>query len=908
MSGGPSALILEGEAGIGKTTVWFAAIDRARQRGFTVLSARAAEAESVLAYAGLADVLGNVDAAAWAALPAPQTRALERVLSHSHDVSHETDQRAVAAGFCSLIDSLAGHAPVLLAIDDLQWLDPSSVHAVAFAARRLTARVGVLATERIDPASGSACSWLQLPRPEALERVKVGPLSLGGLSAVVSDRLGRSVSRPTMVRIAEISGGNPFYALELARAMEVEPAGAATGLPNTLADLVRARVGGLDSDVHEALLAAACMKEPTIDLIAGATDADTEETARLLEDAEDQGLVVIDGHQIRFAHPLLARGVYTGAGRSRRRTLHRRLAGLVEEPELQARHLALASVSADPKTLESLDQAAKIARARGAPAAAAELLDLALGLGGDTPERRIRSAHNHRDAGDLRRSQELLQATVEELDAGRVRAEALSQLAAVRAVDADYQQAVSLLERALNEAENDDALRAQVLVSLSFALLHAGRLTAAVRTVDDAVAAAERAGQPHLLCQALSLRVNVRFLRGDGVDQQCLQRALELEDEHAPVPMTFRPSVHRAMYSSWTGDLQRARDETAAIRQRCIDRGEENDLIHVTFHSFQIELWLGRLDRAEVIADEATQRARQLGGDLAQATALTMRALLFAHVGREDETRADAHAALEASLRCGAQILAVWPITALGLLELSLGNYDSAVTTLSPLIEVLEKTPDAVEICTAPFVADAAEALIQVGRLGQAEALVERLERCGHRLDRARMLAVGGRCRSMLLAAGGHVDAASEAARLALAHHDRLPMPFERARTQLLWGRLQRRQRHRDAAAANIRDALSVFDDLGCALWSVRARAELDRATAVRTEDAAQLTKSERRVAELVASGMSNREVAAALFISPKTVEVNLSRVYRKLGIRSRAGLARRMDAPDGAEQEDPGR
>ncbi|BBX15801.1 AAA family ATPase [Mycolicibacterium duvalii] len=245
----PSALVLEGEAGIGKTTVWFNALDLARQRAFTVLSARTAETESVLAYAGLADLLGTVDVSAWTNLPPAQRLALERVLLHSDDGRHETDRRAVAAGFLSVIEGLAQQAPVLLAVDDLQWLDASSRHAVAFAARRLRGRVAVLVTERIDPAVGSTCAWLQLPRPEDLTRVRVRPLSLGGLTAVVSDRLGRSVSRPKMVRIAEISGGNPFYALELARVMGTGPAGAGAPLPSTLADLVRTRVGSVTSDV-----------------------------------------------------------------------------------------------------------------------------------------------------------------------------------------------------------------------------------------------------------------------------------------------------------------------------------------------------------------------------------------------------------------------------------------------------------------------------------------------------------------------------------------------------------------------------------------------------------------------------------------------------------------------------------
>jgi DNA-binding NarL/FixJ family response regulator len=188
--------------------------------------------------------------------------------------------------------------------------------------------------------------------------------------------------------------------------------------------------------------------------------------------------------------------------------------------------------------------------------------------------------------------------------------------------------------------------------------------------------------------------------------------------------------------------------------------------------------------------------------------------------------------------------------------------------------------------------------MIQLGRLDEAEPLIERLERNGERLDRAWMLAVGGRCRGMLLAARGDVEGAVAAALRAMAEHDRLPMPFERARTQLLVGQLQRRQKQREVASATLREALSVFESLGTPLWAQRARAELDRASGVRTR--AELTASERRVAELAASGVTNREMAATLFISPKTVEANLSRVYRKLNIHSRAELGRIMGRADG--------
>ena len=212
----------------------------------------------------------------------------------------------------------------------------------------------------------------------------------------------------------------------------------------------------------------------------------------------------------------------------------------------------------------------------------------------------------------------------------------------------------------------------------------------------------------------------------------------------------------------------------------------------------------------------------------------------------------------------------------------------------------MQRTFDAIpgtEIMTASFIPDAVEAMISLGRSGEAEPLIEALERNGRRLDRPWMLAVGARCRSMWLAARGDVEAAARMAQRRDGRHDRLPMPFERARTLLLLGQLQRRQRQKERSRATLREALQAFDAMGTPLWANRARAELARAEVVPTDDLA-LTPSERRVAELAASGMTNRDVAAALFISPKTVEANLARIYRKLGIRTRAELGRLIGEP----------
>ena len=892
-------MVAEGEPGIGKTTLCLATVEIAEQRGFRVLSARPAEAESVLAYASLADLLAGVDSSVWTGLPNPQRLAMDRVLLRVEADDLTTDQRAVGAGFLSVVELLAEKAPVLVAIDDLQWLDPSSRNVVAFAARRLSARVGVFGTVRTDPDEGSgAASWLQLPQPDGVHRVQIRPLSLGGLNAVITQRLGRSLSRPTIVRIQEVSGGNPFYALELARAMDGDIRSAEMPMPMTLTELVRARIGSLDESARDVLLAMACHAAPTVELVSRATGMHVDDVVQKLEDVEGKGIVGIDGHRLRFAHPLLSKGFYTDVTPARRRSMHRRLAEIVDELEVKARHLAMAATHGDELTLMSLDEAADMARSRGAPAAAAELLDLAIDLGGGTPERRILSAAHHFDAGEPGRARALLEDTIGRLEPGPRRAEAFSLLALVCSLNDSFDDAAHLLERALAESDQELALRVQILVSLSFALVNAGRAAAAVERVEDAVTSATELGDPHALSQVLSMRVVLHFMRGDGLDTHSMQRALELEDRRADISTAFSPSVQNALLLAWTGDLDRAHEEMLSIRRRCIDQGEESELSFIDFHSVLIHLWRGSMADATLIAEDAIERALQLNGDLPLSVALTVRAAVAAYAGDEQTVRRDAAEALAASNRCGSRRLGEWPVALLGFLDVSLENYKAALTTLEPLLGLLEAVPNSTEIISASYVPDAAEALIHLGRLAEAEPMVEVLERNGQRLDRPWMKAVAARCRGMLLAAQGDLDAASRAVDMAMTEHDRLPMPFERARTQLLAGQLQRRQRHKDQAATTLREALKIFEHLNTRVWADRARAELARA-AVGARRVSSLSPSEQRVAELAASGMTNRDVATALFISPKTVESNLARIYRKLGIHSRAELGRHMGQPD---------
>ena len=895
----PTAVLIEGEPGIGKTTQLHHAAEDARAQGFTVLSASGAVGESVLAYAGLADLLSGVDRSLLAALPAPQRNALDWVLLRSDGMDGPTDQRAVAAAFLTTVNALAERSPVLLVIDDVQWLDPSSVTVLSFAVRRITGPVSVLAAVRTEFGQAPA-NWLQLARPEDLRRVQVPPLSPGDMHTMITKRFERSLSRPALMRIHRLSGGNPFYALELARA----DGGSATAtlLPGGLSDLIQARVGNLEPDVQEVLLAAACATTPSVSLLrtvlGNERDEADDRVIAALELAETRGLVTIDGDHLAFTHPLLARGVLDNATSAQRRTVHRELADAVTEPELRARHLALAAKGADADAVAALDAGAASARTRGAPAAAAELLELALRLGGDTPERRILLAASLFDAGEPARARTLLETLLDRLPPGALRGRASHLLGTVRLFGDSFAEAAAVLRQALDEGGHEPELEVLMLLTLSFADYNAGLVAEGVTNATAAVAAAERLGAPVLLSQALGMRVILGFLAGEGFDEAAMRTALELEGDQSAAPLPLRPSVQHALLQAWTGRVADAPAVMRSIWQKCIDAGDEIGANFAAFQAVLVDVWFGDFTDLAVRADDARERALQVGSDVALFTALTMTATAATYAGDEEAARRDIEAALAAAERSNTRMMLGWTLHLLGFLEVSRGNYEAAWAALEPMAQMLESQPASSELVVAQFVPDAIEAAVALDRLDVAERLADILESNGRRLERGWMLAVSARGRAMVLAARGDLPGAVAAARQATERHEGLPMPFERARTQLLLGQLLRRQRLKEPAAAELTMAIDTFTELGARLWAERARTELGRANIGPHRDTA-LTPSEQRVAELAATGFTNREVAAALFISPKTVEANLARVYRKFGIRTRAELGQRMSRPN---------
>lgn len=885
----PSTLVLEGEAGIGKSSLLWEATEAAAARGYQVLSALGAPTEVRYAYAAVADLLADVDRQVLAELPDEQRAALDRVLLGGGD-GPASDERMVATAFLEVIRGLSRVAPVLMCIDDAQWLDMSSQMVIGFAERRLTGRVGLLITVRTGATGAADMSWLNPARPDSVARLRITPLTLGGVHALVAARLGRTLPRPTITRIHEISGGNPFFALELARFIAEEPGRAAVGLPDALAALVHDRIGQPGEDARAVLLAVACAVQPTVERVSLATGISPDRVVELAESEAASGVVELDGSRIRFRHPLFATGVYSATGPSARRAMHRRLADIVEEPELTARHMALAAATSDPDVLRALDAAAAATQARGAPAVAAELIELAIRLGGDTPLRRMRAAEQHFRSGEITQARNHLQSALDELPSpGSLRAVALMSLAAVIGHDESLVTAADLLTQAVEEAADNPTLqlRARLLLIPVTGLI--GNLKESVDLARSVVKQAEQLEEPPLLSQALTMAAHVGFLYGGlGEDRKALQAALDLEVPDGGVPGTFQASAIAPVMRGLVGELRQARDELRAVHQRFLARGTEVDTVWSANYLAMFDMWLGDYADAEAIADDSVQRAEQLGGKHLLIHVWSTRAAIAAYTGDEEVARSAAAQATAAAHATGAVFLVACAATALAFLEVSRGDYEAAAAILEPLLAEFDPG-HGTEIAFGAYLPDAVEALTALGRLDEAEPLIAALECNGARHDRPWMLAMGARGRCHLLAARGELEAAEQAAEDALRYHERLPMPFETARTQLLLGQVQRRRRRKQAAQLSLHAALKSFEQLGAPLWVRRTRAELDRVTAA--APGAGLTSAERRVAEHAAAGLSNKQIAAELFIAPKTVEMTLSSVYRKLGIRSRAGL-----------------
>jgi DNA-binding CsgD family transcriptional regulator len=868
-------LAIVGEAGIGKTTVWREAIERAHAAGSRVALARPAEAEAKLSFAGLADLLADVPEEFFVGLPAPQRSGIDAALLRRH-AARAPARRVVAAAFLSLLRALATDAPIVLAVDDVQWLDPPSAGILEFALRRLRDEaVCTVLSIRSQEVEKSA---LRLSHELRVEWLELGGLSVGALHRVLADTLGRTFSRPSLVRIAEASGGNPLYALEIARLLDRSEGAEISRLPvpKSLDALVRRRVRALPRSTRTALLRAAALARPDT----AAVSADD------LTAAEAAGLVRLTAAgRIQFVHPLFASAVYSTAAPAERRKTHRALAAVVSDPEERARHLALGCEGTDDRVVAELAAAARLAQQRGAPDSAAELTELALRLvrpGTDAAhDLQLELAERLFLASDFRRARAALEELEAVLPPGDLRARALLWLAEIDYWRSGESAALELSEEALAVAV-EPVQRAHCLIKIAgnAATVDLRRAAAAARAAVELLDRLPDA-PPALVAAALSVRIRAGLFLGDGFDAQGAERALELE-AHAPPPLIDeRVTFKLGQWLRYVDELGAARAHLVDAERQARDEGDESSLANILLNRVILETWAGDWELAAELADRMVEAFEQQGvvsGDVG-----LWRAYFHAHVGRWDAVQSAAERAAGEEPIIGA----IWS-RSLGLAALANGNVQAADRHLSDAVVRLDRI-DMGEPAVFRVDGDAIEAAVTTGALERAEAWLRRFE---ERASRSRIpwsLAVSARCRGLLLAARGELDGAAEALERSLREHERCPVPFERARTLLVEGQVFRRMKKKRQARASLEQARTLFERLGSDAWVARADAELQRVAVRRAPD--RLSATELRIAQLAAAGFSNPEIAAEVFVSRKTVEANLARAYRKLGVSSRGQL-----------------
>jgi DNA-binding CsgD family transcriptional regulator len=893
----PSArtLVLSGGAGFGKTALWEAGVASARRSGTTALVARPSEPETRLGFAALSDLLEAVDEDVFAALPGPQRHALEVALLRSEPSDRPPEARAIAAGFLGALRELASGEPVVVAVDDIQWLDAASAGALRFAQRRLDDEpIVFLLTERAAPATVP----LGVDGPE---RLSIGGLSMGAIRLLLAERLDFHPQRQLLRRIYESTGGNPLFALEVARNLletdrPIRPE-QPLAVPSELGALLGQRLAKLSAPARTAALGAALASEPTTELIESVLGADS---AGPLGELVSAGVVEVQGDRIHFTHPLLASTVTAAAVPRRRRAMQHQLAGLVDDPVASARHLARASVEPDEGVADLLEGAAVLARARGGWDTAAELLECSRDLTpmsatGDRPRRALAAAEHHAHAGDRSRARGLVEELLAEPLPRAERANGLRLLAEISAEDENFGGAIAVYEQAL-EFVDDPLLEAAVEDGLAYVCACSWDV-AALAHAHRALELVELGGDEMLMGRPLAVCAMVDFMFGRGVAWDKVERALALEDREAVTPLQARPSTIAALLHIYTGDHAEGRRQLTEVWTWAADHGDEGDLAFILVFLSWLETRSGDFATAALLAEQAEVFAGLTGSQSTRAWAVGQRAFVWAHQGEVARAREAADEAIALGGDVGFLLPRVWAGASLALLEVSLGDPEAAWRACEELTAPFEALGIAEPILPF-FLPDAVEGLIALGQLDRAERLVSSLEGRGRELDRPWALATGARGRGLLLAARGDLVGSAAALAGALAVHDRLDMPFERARTLFVTGLVERRARQRAKARSSLGEALEAFERLGARLWTERARAELARVSGRRAGGSGELTPTEARVAELAAGGLSNKEIAEALFVSVHTVESHLSHAYSKLGVRSRSQLGRRLGRP----------
>jgi DNA-binding CsgD family transcriptional regulator/tetratricopeptide (TPR) repeat protein len=882
-------LVLTGWPGIGKTTLWEAGVETARGGGLRVLSARPSDAEARLLFGALLDLLDPVGAGELGALPPPQLEALEVALLRRASPADAPPANAVAVGLLNALRALSARDALLVALDDVQWLDAASASALAFAARRLGGdRVRFLLARR----PGRVTVVEQALEHGGIEYLELTGLSLGGARRLLLERRGLSLSRHAMRRIYEATLGNPLFALEVGRTLVADgvPASGELPVPERIEELLGTRVAALPAAPKRLLTIVALSPDLRLGQLGGLTDDEA------LSDAVSAGVLVVDGDHLRAAHPLIAAAAVRDCPASERRELHRIVADVVGDGELRTRHLALAAAEPDAALAATVSAAASSAARRGAAPAAAELAEHALRLTPpDEPayvERLLQLGAYLEIAGEKARLNDLLIPVVDSLPPGPPRARGWFLLTGGGVTS--NREILDFIERALAESADDPRLRAAILGELAanVAAVRVERIPMTEAWADEALGLAQQveggAELPVLYALAWA-----RSLGGRAIDDLC-ERFRELTQDAAfyMAPSPERVSAQRLV---WRGSIAEARAALTRLMDMADERGEPSSYALQRLHMCELELRAGGWDVAERLLDEwAESSDSEL---LLWPMYERCRALLAAGRGDAADALHWAEEALARAKRTGSGWDHLEATRALGLSRLVSREPNRAAEALRSVWTHTERegVSDPGAFPAAP---DLVEALIELGELAEASSVGRRLGELAKAQHHPWGLVSARRCGAMIALADTYDEAPVRELEEAAGSYSGLGLAFDAARVRLALGRLQRRHRKWGAARDTLLDAAAAFDALGSPGWAALTRADVERVGARRAPDAGALTPAERRVAELAAQGLTNKEIAQSLVVTVSTVEFHLSKTYAKLGIRSRAQLAGRLVAP----------
>ncbi len=881
-------LMIEAPAGTGKSAVLRTAVDAAGGEVTTIVS-RPTLAERDLPYAAIGDLFATIHD--FSSVDASSRRTLERVLLRADDVIHEgIDARVVGMACSAVWTALAVERPLMIVVDDIQWLDAASAAALAFSMRRLPPhRVFVLCARRAGEASVEFGG----------ERHDLDVLDDATIAALVTSET--SINTPLLRRVTAIAAGNPLYALELAREIERSGRSVDDGLaiPTTLAALIDERLTSIDHradrhsncdashDVRGALLRAALATRPEVTLMRrlGTLDA--------IATAERERLVSTSTGRVVFAHPLFAAAILDAATPIETRAAHRQLAEAVESDEEQVRHLGLAAESDDLELAARLHRTAHAVASRGAFDHAAELALLALRL---TPfaaveraDHAISAAQLSFQRGDAERAIELLaQLDFDSIDqAANVRGRILWAALEFGVGSATVARQLGLKGLQAAHTDEERAEAHTILARVSYehfptALAHAEQ---ALSLVEGLVAAGTTV-EPIVMANAISAVVGNRFMAGLGLDRAMFQRAITLE-KGTTISASDTAFASMAALLKIADELDDAR---AMLTSLLASTEDEGSIPYALSHLPQLELWTGNWDGAEDVANrhlEAATRtgqhdqARQANNNIALINAYRGDTATAAVLARElmDAGRDNGDAWTE---RSGAGLL--------GFIALSDGDAVEAVRLIG-WSEELANRMGLREPGYRRLRADLVEALVATGKLDAAAEHAEAMWEIASELNRATSMAIARRVQALMAAARGDRDRGVTLAGEAVERIAATPLEFDHARALLTHGQIHRRFKEKSAARTSLQASLEIFDRLGAQRFAERARRDLAR-IGLRPAASVGLTETELRVAELAATGRTVRQVGDELYISAKTVEANLTRVYRKLGIKGRAELA----------------